>query len=296
MREPDAERGNALRMLVGVAVLGVDNRRDRLHHVEEQPLDFGHQLGAMQRNAGLVPHSSQQFQLGLAELTGRTAIDVEHAQNGVGGSHRRAHHRTNALPDNALAANVALVSQGVVGKCRNALLEHVVYHGARQGHRAGGAAVGGAHRHQVDDVVGAGAIGRPHENGRAIAAADLENRRQNGIEQRLDTAGARQDVGHLVQRRQILLRRRQQVGVVLAPGDLRQKLELGRIDRALHQRLTARFDDAERGGDVGSAHRGPGRVGVEQFNHRGTNTDLVAFSELGRRHPSLVDERAIRRL
>ena len=110
----------------------------------------------------------------------------------------------------------------------------------------GGLAVLGADRDQVD---GAGFL-VAHQDRGAIAAGHFEDRRHDRIEQRLDARRARQDVRHLVQRRQVLLRRLEQVRFVLALVDLRQEFELGRIDGALHQRVAARFDDAERGGAV----------------------------------------------
>ena len=92
-----------------------------------------------------------------------------------------------------------------------------------------------------------------HQDRRAIAAGHFEDRRDDRIEQRFDAGGARQDLRHLVQRRQILLRRFEQVRLVLALVDVRQELELVGIDGALHQRVAARFDDAERGGAVAAS-------------------------------------------
>jgi hypothetical protein len=197
----------------------------------------------MQRNAGLVADGGQQLELGLAELTRHLAVDVQHAENGVSGSHRRAHHRADPLPDDAFAAHVAIVGQRIVGEDGDALFEHVVDHRPRQHHLAGGVAVLGAHGHHVD--VFRIPFSRPHDDGSAIAAAHLEDGRDNRIEQRFHAAGAGEDFRHLVQRGQVFLRRLQQVRLVLALIDLREELELGRVDRARHDRLAARLDEAQ---------------------------------------------------
>ena len=157
-------------------------------------------------------------------------------------------------PHDRLAADVSLVGERIVGERRNALLEHVVDDRARQLHFARRLAVLGAHRDHVD---GAG-LGVAHQDRGAIAAGHIEDRLHDRIEQRFDARRARQDVRHLVQRRQVLLRRLEQVRFVLALVDLRQEFELGRIDGALHQRVAARFDDAERG----RAGRNAGPTGV----------------------------------
>ena len=91
-RQADPERSDTLGMLVGVAVLGVDERRDRLHQIEEQRLDFLDQLGAVERDAGLVADGGEQFELRLIEFARHLAVDVEHAEDLIGGAHRRAHH------------------------------------------------------------------------------------------------------------------------------------------------------------------------------------------------------------
>ena len=245
LRQPHAERRDALGVLVRVAVLGVDDRRDRLHDVEEQALDFGHQPRAVHRDAGLVPDGGQQLQFGFAEFLGFQAVDVEHAQNGLGRAHRRAHHRPDLLPHDAFAADVALVGQRVIGEGGNALLDDVVHDRARQHHLARALAfVARAHGDQVDFV--AGRAGRAHQDGGAVAAAHLQDGRQNRIKQRFDRACPRQDVRHLVQRGQVFLRGDQQLVFVLALVDLRQELELGRVDGALHEGVAARFDEAER--------------------------------------------------
>ena len=134
------------------------------------------------------------------------AVDVEHAENRVGRAHRRAHHRADPLPHDAFAAAVSLIGQRIIGERRNALLEHVVDDRARQRHlRPTLLPSLRAHRDHVDFV--AGRAWRAHQDGGAVAAADFEDRRQDRIKQRFDRAGPRQDVRHLVQRGQVLLRR-----------------------------------------------------------------------------------------
>ena len=245
----------------------------------------------MHRDAGLITDRRQQLELGFAELPRHHAVDVEHAEDLVGGAQRRAHHRANPLLHDALAADVALVHQRIVGERRDALVEHVVDHGARQRHRAGRLAVLGAHRHQVD----LGGVLVTHQDRGAIAAGYFEDRRHDRIEQRFDAGRARQDLRHLVKRRQVLLRGLEQVRLVLALVDLRQKLELVRIDGALHQRVAARLDDAERGGDVVAA-RGPGRVDIDQLEDGRADPQLVSFGERDGGDALVVDERTVGRL
>ena len=194
----------------------------------------------------------------------------------------------------AFAADVSLVGERIVGERGNALLEHVVDDRARQLHFAGRLAVLGADRDHVD----AAGLLVAHQDRGAIAAAHLEDRLDDRIEQRFDARRARQDVRHLVQRRQVFLRRFEQVRFVLALVDLRQEFELGRIDGALHQRVAARFDDAERGGAAEAAAWAGGRrrCASSQLDHRRADANLVALLQLDGRDPLLVDEGAVGRL
>ena len=112
-------------------------------------------------------------------------------------------------------------------------------------------------------------------------------------------AGARQDLRHLVQRRQVFLRRLEQVRFVLALVDLREELELGRVDGALHQRLAARFDEAERRGGAAGSRRVADRrlaLGVDQLDHGRADPDLVGALQFDAGDALLVDEGAVGRL
>ena len=117
-----------------VAVLGVDDRGDGFHDVQEQLLHVRHQAGAMERDAGLIADRRQQLELGLAELVRAVAVDVQHAENRFRRPHRRAHHRADALTDDALAGAVSRVGQRVVREGRDAVLEDVAHDGSRQHH------------------------------------------------------------------------------------------------------------------------------------------------------------------
>ena len=87
-------------------------------------------------HACLVADRRQQLQLRLVELVRAVAVDIQDAEDRVGRPHRRAHHRPDALPDDALAGAVALVGERIVGEGRDAVLENVAHDGARQHHVA----------------------------------------------------------------------------------------------------------------------------------------------------------------
>ena len=116
------KRRDALRMAVRVAVARVDRGGDRLDRVEQQPLELPHQPHAVHRDAGLVADRRQQLEVGLVEPAGAAqAVDVQRAEDLVGGPQRHAHHRPDALADDALPFAEPRVAARVVREDRHAL-------------------------------------------------------------------------------------------------------------------------------------------------------------------------------
>ncbi len=202
-----------------------------LREVDEQPFDFGKQAGAMERDTGLIADCGQQLELGFGEGAGVLTVDVEHAQYFVGRAHRRAHHGSNAVANDALAAAVATIGKRVVTEGREAVLEDVVDHGARDGHVLRTAARG-ARGHRLDVGPRAGT----DENGRALAAGGVENSRQNRVEQRLGGGRTREPRGDVMQHRDIALGLRERRLIVAAAPTLEKRRPRG-IDRSPDQRL-----------------------------------------------------------
>ena len=109
-----------------VSVLRVDRRGDGADRVEQEPLDLAEQAHAVQRHAGVVADRGEELEILLAEAAGAAlAIDVERAENLVGRPERHAHHRSDALSDDAVAAREPCVDARVPRERRDALGDRV---------------------------------------------------------------------------------------------------------------------------------------------------------------------------
>ena len=101
---------------------------------------------------------------------------VQDAENLVRRAHRRAHHRTNLLPDDAFTRAVPVIRERIVRERGDAMLEHVAHHRAGQAHtfhlRAGPSAR--AHRDNAHRRIRA-ARGLAQQDGRAIAPGHVQD-------------------------------------------------------------------------------------------------------------------------
>ncbi len=153
MGDAGGEGGDALRVAVRVTVLRVDGRDDRSDRIEEEALELGAELGALDRDAGLVADQRQQLQVAFGEGAGAAAVvGVEHAEHRIVGGYGGAHDGADLLADDAFAGAVAGVRRGVLAQGRDSVLQNVLHHGP-------------AHR----DFAGAAvplAVARPHDTQR----------------------------------------------------------------------------------------------------------------------------------
>ena len=109
-----------------VSVLRVDRRGDGANGIEQEPLELAEQAHAVKRHAGVVSDGGKELQILLAETSGTAlAVDVDRAENLVGRSERHAHHRPDALSDDALAAREPRIDAGIARERRDALGDRV---------------------------------------------------------------------------------------------------------------------------------------------------------------------------
>ena len=211
------QRRDALGVPVRVAVLGVDGRGDRANGVEQQPLDLAEQPDAMQRDAGVIADRREQLEILLAEASrAALAVDVERAEDLVGRPQRHAHHRADALADDALRRARSARPRWRRARTIDTPLAIVSVTSVRLSVNApltpGCAAATRRRRLRRPSLPSR----RSTQRG-AIGRGDFEDGLERGVRQRLQVARAGQHFGHAVQRLEMPLRALQQFAAPAAP-------------------------------------------------------------------------------
>lgn len=184
---PDGQRcgGHALRVSMGVAVLGVDGGDHGLNRVEEKPLERRHQPRAIDGGAGLVADEGEELEVALAERqTPPPIVGVEDADRLVARGDRRAEDGLNIEQRHAVGIQKPHIGARVLADDGHAVLEHVLHDGAAdRGVVAPGCRVAPPGRNRVGDARGV-TVGFQQQRD-PVRVDRLEDRTDDLVEYRL---------------------------------------------------------------------------------------------------------------